>query len=136
MNFAGDDIIKQIAAEKNMSTESVKDALFGDSSDVRKELDGCMKRACHRLIVDIKGTLRFYATQEQSTSIKKVFVCGGFALAKGFVELLDNSIGAKAVLWNPFEKMRCESSGQHGGDIFKRKGPAMVVAVGLAMRSL
>lgn len=135
MKFAGEDILRQIATEKGMSIESVREALFGDPTKTQKELNGCLKRACHRLIVDIKGTLRFYAAQEQSKSIDKVFVCGGFALANGFVELLDSSLGVEALLWNPFEKMLCDSCKQYG-DIFGKKGPAMAVAAGLAMRSL
>ena len=151
MTFAGDDIIKQIAADKSMSTEDVKGILSGDSISHRQtqmpapvvakvtqaqvELRDSLEKACQKLIVNVSETLRYYAAQEQSTPVKKIFVCGGFALTKGFVELLNSRLGVEAVLWNPFEKMRCDTA-QHLGDIIDKRGPALAVAAGFAMRSV
>jgi len=138
MTFAGDDIIKQIAADKGMSTEDVKVILSGDSirhGQTQMELRDSLEKACQKLIVDVSETLRYYATQKQSTPVEKIFVCGGFALTKGFVELLNSRLGVEAVLWNPFEKMRCDTA-QHLGDIIDKRGPALAVAAGLAMRSV
>jgi Tfp pilus assembly PilM family ATPase len=39
------------------------------------------------------------------------------------------------VLWNPFDKALCDGD-QNCRDILKKNGPAMVVAAGLAMRSV
>lgn len=135
MNFAGDDIIKQISAEKSKPKKSVKEILFGDSTAAQTELHDSMEKACQKLIIDVTKTLRYYAAQEQSTPVEKIFVCGGFSLAKGFVELLNTQLGVETLLWNPFEKIRCEQSGQYK-DIFDKKGPALAVATGLAMRSI
>jgi len=135
MTFAGDDIIKQIAADKGMSTEDVKGILFGDSTAAQMELHNSFEKACQKLIVDVSETLRYYAAQEQSTTVEKIFVCGGFALVRGFVELLNSRLGVEAVLWNPFEKIRCDAA-QQFGDIFDKRGPALAVAAGLAMRSV
>ena len=135
MTFGADNIIKQIAADKGMSTEDVKGILFGDSTADQMELNGSLGQACQRMIVDVSETLRYYATQEQSTPVEKIFVCGGFALVRGFVELLNSRLGAEAVLWNPFEKIRCDTD-QHCGDVVDKRGPALAVAAGLAMRSV
>ncbi len=138
MTFAGDNIIKQLAAEKGMSTKDIKEILFGDSTRHRRtpmELHDGLEKACQKLIVDVSKTLRYYKTQGQSTPVKKIFVCGGFALVKGFVELLNKRLGVEAVLWNPFEKIRCDT-GQQFGDICDKRGPALAVAAGLAMRSV
>jgi type IV pilus assembly protein PilM len=138
MTFAGDDIIKQIAADKGISIEDVKGILSGDSirhGQTQMELRDSLEKTCQKLIVDVSKTLRYYAAQEQSTPVEKIFVCGGFALTKGFVELLNSRLGVEAVLWNPFEKMRCDT-GQQLGDIIDKRGPALAVAAGLAMRSV
>jgi len=151
MTFAGDDIIKQIAADKGMSIEDVKGILSGDSNrhgqnqmpapvvakvtQAQVELRDSLEKSCQKLIVDVSETLRYYATQKQSTPVEKIFVCGGFALTKGFVELLNSRLGVEAVLWNPFEKMRCDTA-QQFGDIINKRGPALAVAAGLAMRSV
>ncbi len=137
MAYAGKDIIKQIASENNLSTEAVGKILFiGESADHPQfELIDSLARACQKLIVDVSETLRYYTAQQKSAVVDNVFVCGSFALVKGFIELLDSQLPARAVLWNPFDKMRCDA-GQPCRDILAKRGPAMAVAAGLAMRSI
>ena len=135
MTFAGNDIIKQIAADKDMSLGDVRSILSGESTTGQMELNDSLGKACQRLISDVSNTLRYYATQEQSTRVEKIFVCGGFALANGFVELLNSKLGIEAVLWNPFEKIPCDTGPQFK-DICEKRGPALAVAAGLAMRSV
>jgi type IV pilus assembly protein PilM len=135
MTFAGKDIINQIATEKNMPTQKVKKILSDDSTKAPTELNDDLGRACSKLAVDVSNTLRYYATQEQTKPVKKIFVCGGFALINGFVELLNSRLGVEVVLWNPFEKIRGDIEPQFA-QICARKGPALAVAAGLAMRSV
>jgi type IV pilus assembly protein PilM len=135
MTFAGNDIIKQIAADKSMSTEDVKRLLSDESKTTKTELEDSLGKACKQLIVDVSNTLRYYATQEQSTRVEKIYICGGFALTSGFVELLNSRFGIETVLWNPFEKINCDTDSQFT-DICAKKGPALAVAAGLAMRSV
>jgi len=135
MTFAGNDIIKQIAADKGMSTKDVRSILSGQSKTTQTELNDSLGKACKQLIVDVSNTLRYYATQEQSTRVEKIYVCGGFALTNGFVDLLNSRFGIEAVLWNPFEKISCDTEPQFG-DICGKKGPALAVAAGLAMRTV
>lgn len=135
MTFAGNDIINQIAADKDMSTEDVKRILSDEATTAQMELNGNLGKACQKLIVDVSNTLRYYATQEQSTRVEKIFVCGGFALTNGFVELLNGRLGIEVVLWNPFKQISCDTSPQFK-DICDKKGPVLAVAAGLAMRSV
>jgi len=51
------------------------------------------------------------------------------------VELLDNQLPAAVEKWNPFDKMDCDA-GPQCRDILQKKGPAMAIAAGLAMRSI
>jgi type IV pilus assembly protein PilM len=134
MTYAGDDIIAQVAAQSNASIETVRGILFGDAA-AELDLHDNLEKACQRLITDVGETLRYYVAQAQSATVEKLFVCGGFALARGFVELLNNRLGTRAVLWNPFETVHCGAS-QRCEDILAKSGPAMVVAAGLAMRSI
>ena len=135
MTHAGDDIVKQLATENDMSVEAVKEMLSSDSPTEQIEHYDSVKNACHKLIVDVAETLRYYVAQEKSTLADKIFVCGGFALARGFIELLSSQLAVEAILWNPFDKIRCDV-GQRCKDIFAKEGPAMAVAAGLAMRSI
>ena len=135
MSQAGNDIILQIAARNDMSTEAVRDILFGEKSAGEMNLRDNLEKTCQKLITDISGTLRYYAAQASSTDVKKILVCGGFALAEGFVDLLNSRLGIEAVLWNPFETMRIKSNKRYE-EICAKMGPAMAVAAGLAMRTL
>ncbi len=135
MTYASGAIINCIATSDDMPTEKVKEILFGDSTAVQAELHESLANACQELFAGVTETLRYYATQAKSMPVDKIFVCGGFALDDGFIELLNSRLGAELILWNPFDKMRCDATGQCA-DILSKTGPAMAVAAGLAMRSI
>lgn len=137
MACAGGDIVKHIVDESNISTEHVRRALSGsqEADWSLPEFDFCLERACHKLISDVAETLRYYTAQKKSSCIEKIFLCGGFALAKGIAGLLDSHLPATVELWNPFDKICCDADFR-GKDVLEKNGPAMAVAAGLAMRSL
>lgn len=135
MAYAGDNIVEQIATENNMPIEAVKEMLFGYSTPTKTELHYNLDKACRKVIADVAETLRYYSAQAKSTNVDRIFVCGGFALTAGFVELLNSQLGIEAVFWNPFDKIRCDKGRQYQ-DIFAKGGPVMAVAAGLAMRSI
>jgi type IV pilus assembly protein PilM len=133
MNFAGDEILRQMAAGNDTAQETLRAMLFGDSPDSQTEVGDSLEKASAELIGDVSETLRFYAAQKKSTLVKRIFVCGGFARARGFVELLGRRLGTDVLLWNPLDSMRCGASDK-SKNIYKTAGPAMAVAAGLAMR--
>jgi type IV pilus assembly protein PilM len=140
VGYAGNDIIKEIAEENNVSTEIVKKTLFGDADTGQLELHRSLEKACEKLTADVTKTLRYYTAQEKMNLAENIYICGGFALAKGFIEILNSQLPAEAVLWNPFDKMRCNTGHDHRGimqkNILQKSGPAMAIAAGLAMRSI
>jgi len=140
VGYAGNDIIQEIAEKNTVSIEVVKKALFGDSEEIQLELHKSLEKACEKLTADVTKTLRYYTAQEKINLAEKIYICGGFALAKGFIEILNSQLPAEAVLWNPFDKMRCDTGHDHRGimqkNILQKSGPAMAVVAGLAMRSI
>jgi type IV pilus assembly protein PilM len=140
VSYAGNDIIEEIADDKGISTEAVKKALFGNSDEARPELHDSLENACWKLTADVTKTLRYYTAQEKAVLADKIYVCGGFALARGFVEILNSQLPAEAVLWNPFDKIRCNTGFDHRGvlqkNVLQKSGTALAVAAGLAMRSV
>jgi len=135
MAYAGDDIVAQIAARKGQTTEAVQAILSGDSAAADPDIRTGLEEACLKLISDVGETLRYYVAQSKSPMVDKLLVCGGFALTRGFVELLNSRLGTQAVLWNPFETVDCEQNPQCQ-EILAKTGPALAVAAGLAMRSI
>jgi type IV pilus assembly protein PilM len=135
MTYAGNDIVAQIAAMNDTSKETVRGILSGDSMADEEGFSDSLEKACHKLITNVGETLRYYSAQSASANVEKLFVCGGFALAGGFVELLNRRLGVEAVLWNPFDKI-CHNANRQYEDIYTKTGPAMAVAAGLAMRTI
>lgn len=137
--FAGSNIIGQISEEMNISATTVVKMLTAEAGPQPGPvagLDVSLQKACEKLIVDTGETLRYYAAQEKAGGfVEKIFVCGGFALVKGFVELLEKGLGTKVILWNPFDKIPLQA-GQVDENVIGRYGPALAVAAGLAMRTI
>jgi len=140
MIYVGDDIVKQIATEKGASLKSIQQVLAGNSDEQGSGFGDSLDRASKKLVADVTETLRYYNSQKKAAPLEKMYVCGGFALAEGFIEILNRQLPVETVLWNPFDKIRCETGRNHRGllqkNILQKSGPAMAVATGLAMRSI
>jgi type IV pilus assembly protein PilM len=135
INCAGDYIINAIKEGSDISSQEIINNLFNDPDGRGAEIDNRLESSCGKLAADIAETLRFYAAGEKSTPVDKISVCGGFAPARGFTELLSRRLGVKVSLWNPFDNMQCSVSDKCR-DIVTKTGPAMAIAAGLAMRSI
>jgi type IV pilus assembly protein PilM len=136
--YAGNDIVDQIAKENNVSSKSVEDELYGLASPTiaPENLQASMEKASRKLVSDVAETLRYHnSTQAKSSPVEQLLVCGTFGMVKGFVDILSKQLPIKVVLWNPFDTMKC-SVDRQCLEVVQSKGPAMVVAAGLAMRSV
>ena len=135
--YAGKDIVAYIARENNVSTEAVKKDIYDSSASVlpTEKIEKSMEIACRKLVSDVAETLRYHSTQEKTSPIERILVCGGFGMVRGFVDILNKQLPLKAILWNPFDTMKC-SVDRKCLDIIQSKGPVMAVATGLAMRSV
>ncbi len=132
--FAGNNIIKKVAKENNISVRNAVKTIHEYHTTKDIEATTSFDKACMELITDIKETLRYYSAQTKS-NVEKIYVCGGFALVEGFLSILQENLKPEIVLWNPFENMSFELETKQQENIFSR-GPAMAVAAGLAMRSI
>ncbi len=135
MTYAGNDIIERIATDRTMAPETVREVLFGDSGQEVSELGASLERGSEQLIAGVATTSRYYKTQAKSAAFDKLLVCGGFAPANGFVDMLNRRLAVEAVLWNPFDTIRHDVDDAQEV-ILEKNGPAMVVAAGLAMRAV
>lgn len=135
LSQAGDDILMQMAALNDTSAETIRNIMFDDRLASEFNMQNSLAKTCQPLITNIAGTLRYYAAQGSSANIEKIYVCGGFALAEGFVDLLNSRLGIEAMVWNPFDQKRIKSN-RRFEEICTKNGPAMAIATGLAMRTL
>jgi Tfp pilus assembly PilM family ATPase len=123
-----------------MTPDAVKAIFAGETKEITANVQDSFKRACDRLISEINKTVRYYAAQERSSDVRRIMVCGGFALFGDLVKILGGGLPMEVALWNPFEKIRCHVGRNHRGvlvkSIVRKNGPAMVVAAGFAMRAI
>lgn len=137
LTCAGKVIIEQIALKNKASKETVERVLAGreKSNKIQFGLSESLETACHKLITDVTETLRYYTVRRKAGIVEKILVCGGFALVEGFVDLLNERLPVTVELWNPFDKIKYDES-LACADVLRKKGPAMAVAAGLAVRTI
>jgi type IV pilus assembly protein PilM len=140
LNYAADDVIKKIAEEHSLRSEAVIKMLADEQKELPSEIYESLMRLTEPFVSDIEKTLLFFSTQENSFAIRKILVCGGASLYREIVKLLGNMLPVETVLWNPFEKMKCQGINNTKSvllkNVLKKNGPALAVAAGLAMRSI
>ncbi len=134
--YAGKSIMTSLHKQTGFELERLLNILFHDDNfEEQQLLNSALEIACEGLIQDITSTLRFYSAQKKELYTEKIYVCGGFSRAKGFVEILNEQLPATVVLWDPFEKIECDSNCV-GKELIEKEGPTLAVAAGLAMRSI
>jgi len=140
MIFVGDDIIKKMATDKEVPVKTIRQVISGSAKMEKADYRDSLEKASKKLVSDITETLRYYDTQKRAERLEKMYVCGDFALAEGFIEVLNKQLPVETVLWNPFDKIRCDTGRNTRGvlqkSLLQKSGPAMAVAAGLAMRSI
>ena len=118
--------------QRNLTREAAARAVIGRSETPMAEV---LAGGAGKLIGEINETLRYYMREQRLQSIDKVYVCGGFSLVNGFVDILNRQIIFGASLWNPFDHIGRQPDAA-GLEILDTAGPAFAVAAGLAMRSI
>lgn len=134
---AGRQVVEKVSREVSLPQEAVLEALAGGETDVemKSKILLALNNAVRPLASAINETLRFYSFQEKKGAVEKIFLCGGFSLFDTFVEFFADALPVDVQLFNPFEHIECRA-GDDGNELLTTEGSAMVVAAGLAMRTL
>jgi type IV pilus assembly protein PilM len=154
----GDQIIGRLATDTGMSADAIRTVLLvGEGKEQDTYLAGPIRdftpeipppeigpdrleRACAGLVEEVDTTLRYYAAQNGTGRPERLLVCGSFAAAGGFVELLAARLSIEVERWDPladFEWRTAEGGrADSTGAARHYEGSAMAVAAGLAMRSI
>jgi len=135
VSSASHQIIRQVAHDLRMSDKAVLAAFFGDEPADPGLLQRSLEKACEHLMDDVVTTLRYYAAQNRLERVSGLLVCGRFALARGFIELLSARLPFHVALWNPVVRMPCEGNSQCEM-VLQQVGPSMAIASGMAMRTI
>ncbi len=139
IGFGVEDIKKHLETE-NQTAPKIDKSLNGESTqEASANTYEVLLKVAGPFVADIGKTIRYYGAQKGCFVIEKILLCGGGAMLGGMVQMLSDSLAVKVELWNPLQKLRCQSRMLKGvllKNIVHKDGPAMAVAAGLAMRTI
>lgn len=132
---ASNRVIEHIAKKTDHTLAEVK-AILRDRNNLSEDMTQALKDASSVLAADVQDSLRYYMSQD-GNAVDRLYVCGGFAQTRGFVELLGKELTCETVLWDPLEKIEVKG-GQRNKSIetIAQYGPSLALATGLAMRKI
>jgi type IV pilus assembly protein PilM len=139
INFGIEDIIKLFAAQNNLTHEQAKNNLIEQTKEYTAQITEILHKAGEPLIADISKTIRYYGAQKGCFVIEKILLCGGGAMLDCMVQMLIDGLAVKVELWNPLQKLHCQSRVLKGvllKNIVHKSGHSMAIAAGLAMRAI
>ena len=137
INTAGGTIIRHISGELDTPDEDIWNQFTqnGEADQLDDRFLLSLNNAIVPLMNSINETLRFYSFQEKQSGVDRIFLCGGLALIKPFVEFLSDALSVPVESLNPFTKMACNTQNKTHQALIKN-GPVFAIATGLAMRRL
>lgn len=137
LTYAGKNICTTIQQQTGLAGQEIRNALFAaeDSAVLPDEIQAALKNASRRNIADINETLRYYLTQHSTSELTGIYLTGGWALSRPFVDLLAGALPMDVEVFNPFQTLPIKAPPAQEA-LMKTSGPALTVAAGLAMRTI
>jgi type IV pilus assembly protein PilM len=132
----GDDLTSELAEQLDLSYEEAEalklDATSGlGTEQARSVLD----RQADRLVEEIRGSLDYYLSQEDSEPVSSVILTGGGSLAAGLAQKLERALKTPISRGEPLSQLDTRKSGLSAEQIDQVQSVA-AAAVGLALGGL
>lgn len=132
----GDDATKALSDELSLSIEEAEamklDLGRGVGSEDAKKL---LSREVTSLVDEIRGSLDYYLSQEDSEPVSSIVLTGGGSLTSGLTERLEQTLKTQVSLGSPLSQLNVSRSGL-ADDQVAQVEPVAAAAVGLALGAL
>lgn len=99
-----------------------------------RNLRKIFQRGVDSFVSEIQKILDFFATNVSYDPIQKIFLSGGSALTYGLVSAMESEFSVPVELVDPFRSIAMIDPKVFDSDYLSTIGPAVAVAVGLALR--
>ncbi len=130
--FGGNNYTQAIAQQLKVPFEQAEAAKLGRDVGVRWEaVVPALEAVSRELSLEVQRTFDYFASTAESERIGRIVLAGGCSLLPGLNDYLSSNWGIPVELARPFE--RIEVDPQYTEDV-NAAGPALAVAVGLALR--
>jgi type IV pilus assembly protein PilM len=136
ISFASDQIVNRIAQIVGSPPWALVTALEGGAEPEVpwSKVQPAVRQACTGLADRVAETLRYYGARRSGPAVDRVFLCGGFTQSGPVAKALISLLPAKTELWDPLAVLPCTRAVRKSP--VAEYGPALAVAVGLALRTL
>ena len=132
----GDDATNALAEELGVSPEEAEAVKLDLGRDVGPEAGRTvLRRQVDRLVEEIRGSLDYYLSQEDSEPVTSIILTGGGSLTSGLTQRLEALLRTPVVLGTPLAMLNVSKSGLTEDQI-RQVEPVSAAAVGLAMGAL
>jgi len=130
--FGGKQLTEEIQRRYGLSTEEAGLAKKqgGLPDDYQVEVLEPFKEA---VVQQVTRSLQFFFSSSQYNDVDHIILAGGVATLEGLAELVEEKLGTQTTVANPFAKMSVSS--RVNSVSLANDAPALMIAVGLAMRS-
>ncbi|MFH1147846.1 MAG: type IV pilus assembly protein PilM [Pseudomonadota bacterium] len=132
---AGDSITEAIVEAGLVSHEEAEDLKLRmdlTKQHERPEVMEGVTSALDRIISEIERSFSFHQKKYPDAPISDVYLTGGTACLKGLSQLVEDALGIKVRIINPFERMDIRTGAGKSFDL-DRFAPAFCLATGLAL---
>jgi len=130
IQIGGKNIVKAVAQQLNVE-EKIADNLLQDPKEKAAEVLEASKTILSTLMDELRLSFGYYENQ-YGAAISEIYVSGGLAKLNGLAEQMEESFGAKPILWDPFKKF--ELAQDINKDALEAAKPMLAVSAGLTIR--
>ncbi len=127
--FGGNRYTEAIASAMSLSFEDAETAKLGHGT-APAAIAPAMESVSRELSLEVQRTFDYFASTAESERIGKIVLSGGCAGLPGLTDFLASTWGIPVEVARPFERI---DAGAFADDV-AAAGPALAVAVGLALR--
>jgi type IV pilus assembly protein PilM len=130
--FGGNNYTQAIAQQLRISFEQAEAAKLGRDVGVSWEsIVPALEAVSRELTLEVQRTFDYFASTAEPERISKIVLAGGCAQLPGLNEYLSSNWGIPVELAKPFQRIDVDAA---LAEEVNAAGPALAVAVGLAMR--
>ena len=130
--FGGNNYTQAIAQQLKIPFEQAEAAKLGRDVGVRWEaVVPALEAVSRELSLEVQRTFDYFASTAESERIGKIVLAGGCAQLPGLNDYLSSNWGIPVELARPFERIEVDPA---YAEEVTAAGPALAVAVGLALR--
>jgi type IV pilus assembly protein PilM len=130
--FGGNHYTQAIADRLHTSFEHAERAKVGEASDIAWDrIVPALESVSRDLALEVRRTFDYFGSTSDSERIGRVVMSGGAARLRGLTEYLSATWSIPVEVARPFERIGVDA---RLGDTARAAGPALAVAVGLALR--